>query len=150
MLSTGPIGPEVHGKTGKGNISFLHFWSGMIEFSPDYKKMLACFSPIADISKEFCQFSHLSFVQNSALRAFSRKLTSIALRTVGDSTKQPILNETKPSILETGQKRRFRKWDNTADFENETTIDSKVGQNRRFCKREQAAIKIVSDKSILA
>ena len=33
-------------------------------------------------------------------------------------------NGTKPPILETGQNRRFRKRDKTADF--------KVGQNRRF------------------
>ena len=38
----------------------------------------------------------------------------------GGRTKEPILKETKSPILETGQYRRFRKWDKTADFENET------------------------------
>ena len=38
----------------------------------------------------------------------------------GGRTKEPILNETKSPILETGQNRRFRKWDKTADSENET------------------------------
>ena len=42
----------------------------------------------------------------------------------GDRTKRPNLSETKSQILETGQNRRFRKWDKIADF--------KVGQNRRF------------------
>ena len=63
----------------------------------------------------------------------------------GGRTKEPILNETKSPILETGQNRRFRKWDKTADSENETKPPiSKMKQNRRFCKREQIAIKIVS------
>ena len=59
------------------------------------------------------------------------------------------------------QNRRFRKWDKTADFKNETkppilkwdkTADFKVGQDGRFCEREQTAIKIFrfSDKSVLA
>ena len=39
-------------------------------------------------------------------------------------TKQPILNETKPPISETGQNRQFEKWDKTANF--------KMRQNRRF------------------
>ena len=97
---------------------------------------------------------------------------------VGGRTKQPILNETKPPILKMRQNRRFWKWDKTADFENETkppiskmrqnrrfwsgtkppilkwdkTADFKVGQDGRFCKREQTAIKIFrfSDKSVLA
>ena len=60
-------------------------------------------------------------------------------------TKEPILNATKSPILQTGQNRRFRKWDKTADFENETKLPiSKMTQNPRFCKREQIAIKIVS------
>ena len=68
------------------------------------------------------------------------------------------------------QNRRFRKWDKTADFEIETkppiskwdktadfeietkppiskwdkTADFKVGQDGRFCRRDQIAIKIVS------
>ena len=43
----------------------------------------------------------------------------------GDRTKQSILNKTKPPI-------------------------SKMRENRRFCKREQTSIKMVSDKSLLA
>ena len=67
------------------------------------------------------------------------------IRSVGGRTKEPILNETKSPILQTGQKRRFWKWDKTADFENETKPPiSKMRQNRRFCKSEQIAIKIVS------
>ena len=44
-----------------------------------------------------------------------------------------------------GQTRRFGKRDKSADFENETKPPiSKMRQNRRFCKSEQIAIKIVS------
>ena len=53
-------------------------------------------------------------------------------------------NETKPPISKMRQNRQFRKWEKTADF--------KVGQDGRFCEREQTAIKIFrfSDKSVLA
>ena len=70
---------------------------------------------------------------------------SIVYVAKGGRTKEPILNETKSPILETGQNRRFRKWDKTTDSENETKPPiPKMRQNRRFCKREQIAIKIVS------
>ena len=63
----------------------------------------------------------------------------------GGRTKEPILNETKSPILETGQNRRFRKCDKIVDSENETKPSiSKMRQNRRFCKREQIAMKSVS------
>ena len=45
-------------------------------------------------------------------------------------------NETKQPISKMRQNRRSRKWDKIADF--------KVGQDGRFCWREQIAIKVVS------
>ena len=61
----------------------------------------------------------------------SSKIPKIEI--TGGRTKQPILNETKAPILETGQNRRFWKRDKTADFDNETKPPiSKMRQNSRF------------------
>ena len=61
-------------------------------------------------------------------------LSFITTNNLGGRTKEPILNETKSPILETGQNSRFRKWDKIADFENETKPPiSKMRQNRRLC-----------------
>ena len=60
--------------------------------------------------------------------------TKIVIKIRGSRTKQPIVNETQPPILETELKHRFRKRDKTSEF--------KRGQKRQF--RKKTAIKIVS------
>ena len=63
-------------------------------------------------------------------------------RNKGGRRKEPILNETKSPILETEQNRRFRKWDKTADFENETKPP--ILQKRTNCYQN-----CFTDKSVL-
>ena len=69
--------------------------------------------------------------------------SSLCNPTEGGRTKGPILNETKSPILETGQNRRFRKWDKTADSENETKPP--ILQKRTNCYQN-----CFTDKSVLA
>ena len=86
------------------------------------------------IIKHWVLFSNLSW---RAL--FIRRNSSNAVEN-GVRTKEPILNQTKLPILETGQCRRFRKWDKTADSEKETKPPiPKMRQNRRFRKWDETA-----------
>ena len=82
----------------------------------------------AQIIKKLCDCSNI-FQQalNSNLEPNTIGTGLNTYETDGGRTKQPILNETKPPISK-----------------RDKTAGSKLGQKRRFCKKEQSAIKIAS------
>ena len=133
-------------------------WSKVWNF---HITVIVCFLTIVTGVSDFCFFFNLyhlfgqghifcSFLCQGAFFHFTQK-TKTPTSCEGGRTKEPILNETKSPILQTGQNRLFQKWDKPADFENETERPiSKMRQNRRFCKRTNCYQNCFTDKSVLA